>query len=164
MATIIKYLHKNDVILRNLRPESIVFEEVDTLDIKLMDLSLAIQKKDYVDSRQDYLFEEYQRMPAIFKAPELLTLKKTYDEQVDIWSAGCIIFNMVTGIPPFYESDESALKNTILHGKYKGYYPEFDKTTSVHLRELIAAMIALKPEDRISSDKLITSQWINSAL
>jgi len=49
------------------------------------------------------------RMPPVFKAPELLSLKKRYGFECDIWSAGCIIFNMVTGIPPFYESDTSAL-------------------------------------------------------
>ena len=71
---------------------------------------------------------------------------------------------MVTGIPPFYESDQSALKNTILHGTYKGSYPEFDKTTSIELRDLISKMICLKPQDRITSDGIIESKWIQSAL
>jgi serine/threonine protein kinase len=69
-------------------------------------------------------------LPPVFRAPELLTLKKKYHESVDIWACGCIIFNMVTGIPPFYESDDSALKNLILHGKYNGYFPEFDRNAT----------------------------------
>ena len=47
IISIIKYLHKMDVIVRNLRPELFVFEEKDSLDIKLLDLSLAMQKKNY---------------------------------------------------------------------------------------------------------------------
>ena len=44
-----------------------------------------------------------------------------------------MIFNMVTGIPPFYETSESGLKNLIMHGKYNGYFPEFDKNASPEL-------------------------------
>lgn len=54
-----KYLHRNDVIIRNLRPETIVFDDPDSLEIRLVDLSLAVRKEDYVNNSQDYLFEEY---------------------------------------------------------------------------------------------------------
>ena len=70
---------------------------------------------------------------------------------------------MVTGIPPFYESDESALKNSILHGNYKGYSPDFDKNASKNLHQLMEKMILLNPTDRIDSDGLVLDPWINSA-
>ena len=70
---------------------------------------------------------------------------------------------MVTGIPPFYESDESALKNTILHGNYKGYAPDFDNNASEHLHSLLEKMIVLDPEKRATSDDLVLDPWINSA-
>lgn len=63
-----------------------------------------------MDKSEDILFEEYSKFPPIFRAPELMTKNKRYDEKVDIWSCGCLIFNMVTGIPPFYDSDSSALR------------------------------------------------------
>ena len=87
---------------------------------------------------------------------------KHYDESVDIWSCGCIIFNMVTGIPLFYESDISGLKNNIMHGFKDGYYPDFENK-SQDLRELISNMIKLKPDERITSEELISNPWINSA-
>ena len=58
LVSIIKYLHKNNVILRNLRPETILFEEEETFDVKLIDLSLAIEKKHYKEGK-DQLFDEY---------------------------------------------------------------------------------------------------------
>ena len=33
------------------------------------------------------------------KNPEL----RHYNEQVDVWTLGCIVFNMITGVPPFVE-------------------------------------------------------------
>ena len=59
LVSIIKYLHKNGVIVRNLRAESIVFEEKDGLDIKLIDLSLAIKEEDVKQGASDPLFEEF---------------------------------------------------------------------------------------------------------
>jgi len=50
IISIVKYLHKMNVIVRNLRPELLVFEEKDSLDVKLIDLSLAMQKENYKDN------------------------------------------------------------------------------------------------------------------
>eukprot|EP00356_Strombidium_inclinatum_P007318 CAMPEP_0170488178 /NCGR_PEP_ID=MMETSP0208-20121228/6797_1 /TAXON_ID=197538 /ORGANISM="Strombidium inclinatum, Strain S3" /LENGTH=66 /DNA_ID=CAMNT_0010762677 /DNA_START=654 /DNA_END=851 /DNA_ORIENTATION=- len=66
---------------------------------------------------------------------------------------------MVTGIPPFYESDLSALTNLIMHGKYNGYFPEFDSNASENLQILIKSMIALKPSSRATSDDLVVDKW-----
>ena len=59
LISIMKYLHKNNIIIRNMRPETILFEEKDSYDIKLVDLSLAMEKKYYKEGHQDTLFEEY---------------------------------------------------------------------------------------------------------
>ena len=39
---------------------------------------------------------------ADYMAPELLT-GTTYDEKVDLWALGAIIYEMIVGIPPFNE-------------------------------------------------------------
>ena len=145
LISILKYCEKNNVIIRNLKPEVIVLEDKDSLDIRLIDLSLAIKQENYKEGAPDPLYDEYSRMPAVFKAPELHPHKKKYTNSCDVWSAGCIIFNMVTGIPPFYESDSSALQNLIMHGEYNGYFPEFDKKSSPELKALVEGMIRVKP-------------------
>jgi hypothetical protein len=70
---------------------------------------------------------------------------------------------MVTGIPPFYESDSSALKNSIQHGQYTGYFPEFDTNASDELRTLVQQMICLNSLKRCDCDYLMQNPWINSA-
>ena len=59
LVSVVKYCHKNEIIIRNLRPELIVFEEEKGLDVKLIDLSLAVQKEKYVDNHADPLYEHY---------------------------------------------------------------------------------------------------------
>ena len=46
-------------------------------------------------------------------APEVI-LKKGHDAAADFWSYGVLIFEMVTGGPPFFSNDKQELKRRIL--------------------------------------------------
>ena len=46
-------------------------------------------------------------------APEVI-LKKGHDDAADFWSYGVLIFEMVTGGPPFFSNDKQELKRRIL--------------------------------------------------
>lgn len=59
MISTIKYLQKNGVILRNLRPEHMFFEDKDSLDFKLADLTLAVEVEDYEEGVKDEVFDEF---------------------------------------------------------------------------------------------------------
>ena len=37
-----------------------------------------------------------------YQAPEMIS-NLVYDEKVDIWSAGCILYTMLSGFQPFYD-------------------------------------------------------------
>jgi serine/threonine protein kinase len=41
----------------------------------------------------------------LYRAPELFSKKKIIDYKNDVWSCGAILYNMITGIPPFFEND-----------------------------------------------------------
>lgn len=43
-----------------------------------------------------------------YLAPEIL-LKEGHGKPVDWWTFGCIIFEMITGIPPFYTNNRNEL-------------------------------------------------------
>jgi serine/threonine protein kinase len=70
---------------------------------------------------------------------------------------------MITGIPPFYDSDPFELRNMIIKGVYLGQIPEFDKSASEPLRKLISKTLIVKSEDRHDADDLVVDPWINSA-
>lgn len=47
-------------------------------------------------------------------APEVI--KKNYDEKCDIWSAGVILFMMISGNPPFNGRTDKSIFDKILKG------------------------------------------------
>ena len=102
-------------------------------------------------------------LPKIYQAPELMSVNKVYSYSADIWAVGCLIYNMVTGIPPFYEKDDKALGSLIKHGRYSGVFPEYDANASNEMREIIANMLSIDPRKRMKAEELINHPWIANA-
>lgn len=63
-----------------------------------------------------------------FMAPEII-LEKTYDKTVDFWSLGVMIYDMLTGGPPFSGNNNQKIQNAILNKKlvFPNYMTSFSK-------------------------------------
>ena len=86
------FLHKNRIVHTDLKPENIMFtDNENNNEIRLVDFGGA--HWDYKKS-EDHLFTEE------YRAPECI-LGHKYSNKIDIWAAGCIIFEMLTGTPLF---------------------------------------------------------------
>lgn len=108
-------MHKNGFIHRNIRPEMIIFQSDNAVgDIKLVDMITVIEFQEIVES--DPLYESVVVTTPHYKAPELIPKKKVYNEKCDVWSCGAMLYNMITGIPPFFESDPEQLEEKIKSG------------------------------------------------
>jgi serine/threonine protein kinase len=67
-----------------------------------------------------------------YVAPEVLRpadKARGYDAQVDMWSAGVILYILLCGFPPFYEEDQNKLFRQIIKGSYEFPSPEWDKVS-----------------------------------
>lgn len=76
-------------------------------------------------------------------APELLS-GKVYDEKVDIWSIGCILYEMCTLIPPYVASCMDSLKLKVA----SGIRPEIPKQYSDEMRKTIDILLQADPNKR----------------
>lgn len=79
-------------------------------------------------------------------APELLA-GKVYDEKVDIWSLGCILYEMCSLIPPYVASCMDSLKVKVANG----VRPDIPKHYSAELRETINMLLQANPAARPSA-------------
>ena len=80
-------------------------------------------------------------------APEILD-SSGYSFQVDWWALGIIIFEMLTGMPPFFEEDQNKMFDKISKGKL-----EFPKSVkmSKNCKDLIQKLLHKDPKKRLGS-------------
>lgn len=79
-----------DVIHADIKPDNVLWFEKEKR-YKLIDFGLAMS----MSSQRDELRVEV--CTAMFRPPEVFLSNGTYDYKIDIWSAGCVLYHMVTG-------------------------------------------------------------------
>ncbi len=89
-------------------------------------------------------------------SPEVLT--GNYDKQCDLWSAGCIMYILLCGYPPFYGDDDQEILRMVKKGAFDFDGEEWDEV-SKDAKDLIKKLIS-KPERRLSAQESLDHSWI----
>jgi len=79
-----------------------------------------------------------------YLAPEVLE-GKGYGKAVDWWSFGTLIFEMLTGLPPFYSEDVQQMYAKIMSAKL-----QIPSTVSPEAKNLIEELLVRDPEKRLT--------------
>lgn len=87
-----------------------------------------------------------------YASPEVWS-EQPYDSKSDIWSLGCVIYEMTTLEVPFKAEDMEGLAQTVLTGKFT----PIPNTFSKELSQFIGFMLQLKPKSRPSCEKMLRS-------
>jgi len=91
-----QYLHANNIIYRDLKPENIVVSMTDRGHIKLVDFGFAKRLKDITQKTNTNC-----GTPA-YIAPEVLRGHNGHGYEVDVWSLGVLMVEIVSGQTPFH--------------------------------------------------------------
>lgn len=80
---------------RDIKPQNLVV--TDDAKVILLDFNVSSQKQ-----KEQENFKMMTKTGTVaFSAPEIFT-QKFYNEKVDIWSAGVVLYMMLSGCQPFY--------------------------------------------------------------
>jgi NIMA (never in mitosis gene a)-related kinase len=83
-----------------------------------------------------------------------------YDSKSDIWSLGCITYEMLTLHPPFRAENMEALYNKVI----KGNYPKISDKYSKDISDIIKLLLKVNPKDRLSCDQILKHDIIKKRL
>jgi mitogen-activated protein kinase 15 len=89
----LKYIHSAGVVHRDMKPANVLINADAT--IKICDFGLARMSGSAPGDMTEYVATRW------YRAPELLFGSSRYDSAVDIWAAGCILAELVSGRPLF---------------------------------------------------------------
>ena len=108
---------------RDLKPENLLLEEHKAYDqVKLIDFGTSKKFKS-----SDLPITQMVGTP-YYIAPEVI--KKNYNEKCDLWSAGVIMFILLSGQPPFGGRNEQQIMNNVQTGKFNFNNPVWKNVSS----------------------------------
>ncbi|CAN1235398.1 Calcium-dependent protein kinase 11 [Linum perenne] len=148
---VVETCHSLGVMHRDLKPENFLLDtRGDDAKLKSIDFGLSIFFKPG-QSFCDVVGSPY------YVAPEVL--RKHYGHEIDVWSAGIILYILLCGVPPFWAETESGIFRQILHGKID-FVSEPWPNISDSAKELIRSMLEKDPKKRITAHEVLCHPWI----
>ncbi|KAI0058716.1 kinase-like protein [Artomyces pyxidatus] len=138
------------ILHRDLKPDNVFLDENN--DVKLGDFGLSKALT------QASLANTYVGTP-YYMSPELMQ-EKAYDSKSDIWSLGCLIYELCALRPPFHEAKtHSELSIHIRNGRI----PPLPRGYSQALSAVIKSMLNLNPAMRPSAAQLMQHEKLEHA-
>lgn len=94
----------------------------------------------------------------LYMAPEILRYEK-YDAKADLWSVGAVLYEMMTGKPPFRASNHVELLRKIERTEDKIKFPD-DPQTSDDMKNLIRGLLQRAPVERLGYQEFFASNVV----
>jgi len=136
------------ILHRDLKPANIFLDEHN--NVKLGDFGLSRMMSEQSVYAYTYVGTPY------YMSPEQITESK-YNEKSDIWSAGCLLYEIAALKPPFEASNHLSLALKIKSGK-------FDRIPIMYsedLQKVIQLMLNINQDERPTTEELLTIPHIN---
>lgn len=157
LASALHALHAHNILHLDLKPENILLASASADRILVTDFGLARM----INGKHNPLSTEQGTSMAGtvgYMAPEVIT-SHMYTAAADVFSAGVILFILLVGYPPFHGDSEVETLLKIARGDF-----QFDADdwagVSMDAKELVARMLEVRAQDRITVDEILEHPWI----
>uniref|UniRef100_A0A8C6Y3S6 Serine/threonine-protein kinase 36 n=1 Tax=Naja naja TaxID=35670 RepID=A0A8C6Y3S6_NAJNA len=140
------YLHSHRILHRDMKPQNILLGKEGM--IKLCDFGFARAM-----SIQTMVLTSIKGTP-LYMSPELVE-EKPYDHTADLWSVGCILYELYVGTPPFYTNSIFQLVSLIIKDPVK-----WPKNMSPHFKSFLQGLLTKDPRQRLSWPELLYHPFI----
>ncbi len=153
LADALKYLHKYGIIHRDLKPENIMIQE-KSIDLNNIVIKIADFGFGKILGKNERAQEGYGSLA--FAAPEILT-RIPYNNSVDIWSFGIIVYYMLENDVPFRGRNKDETYKFICEKEL--YFPKRFRDLSEEILDLIYGCLLKPPNKRNTVEKILNHSW-----
>ncbi|POM63420.1 AUR protein kinase, partial [Phytophthora palmivora] len=144
MARALIYMHSKHVIHRDIKPENLLVGYNG--ELKIADFGWSVHAP---SSRRTTLCGTLDYLP-----PEMIE-NKPHDENVDVWTLGILMYEFLTGAPPFETENTKETYRRIAHVDVK-----FPSYVSSEARDLLMKILRHDPQQRIALERVLEHPWI----
>ena len=145
----LKSLHDLKILHRDLKSANIFLFSDGTAKIGDLNVSKVAQKGlGYTQTGTPY-----------YASPEVWN-ENPYDNKSDIWSLGCVTYEMLTLHPPFRAKNMEELYNKVIKGQFK----KIGNKYSDDMNEIIEFLLKVNPRDRPNCDEILKHPLIKKRL
>ena len=154
----VNFLHENDLIHRDIKPENILlFKNNDKsngniadYNVKLCDFGWCVklngEERDTFCGTTEYM------------SPELVN-HKVYSKEIDVWSLGILLYEMLHGYSPFRPNKPKFDENDVFNN-IKKHKLTFGKKVSKECKELIENLLAFNKNKRYKVEDIYNSKFV----
>lgn len=154
IVEVVQMCHKHGVMHRDLKPENFLFaNKKETSALKAIDFGLSVFFK------PGEQFNEIVGSP-YYMAPEVL--KRNYGPEVDVWSAGVILYILLCGVPPFWAETEQGVAQAIIRSVIDFKRDPWPKVSD-NAKDLVKKMLDPDPKRRLTAQGVLDHPWIQNA-
>ncbi|XP_030539488.2 calcium-dependent protein kinase 26-like [Rhodamnia argentea] len=148
---VVEACHSLGVMHRDLKPENfLLVNKDDDFTLKAIDFGLSVFFK------PGQIFTDVVGSP-YYVAPEVLL--KHYGPAADVWTAGVILYILLSGVPPFWAETQQGIFDAVLKG-----HIDFDSDPwpliSDSAKDLIRKMLCCRPSNRLTAHEVLCHPWI----
>ncbi|CAO2208722.1 unnamed protein product [Urochloa humidicola] len=151
IVAVVHSCHSMGVFHRDLKPENFLFlSNKEDSPLKATDFGLSVFFKPG-ETFKDLVGSAY------YVAPEVL--KRHYGAEADIWSAGVILYILLSGVPPFWAENEDGIFDAVLRG-HIDFSSDPWPSISNGAKDLVKKMLRQDPKERLTAAEILNHPWI----
>ncbi|XP_023901142.1 calcium-dependent protein kinase 32 [Quercus suber] len=154
IVEVVQMCHMHGVMHRDLKPENFLFaNKKETSPLKAIDFGLSIFFK------PGETFAEIVGSP-YYMAPEVL--KRNYGPEIDVWSAGVILYILLCGVPPFWAETEQGVAQAIIRSVVDFKRDPWPRVSD-NAKDLVKKMLDPDPKRRLTAQDVLDHPWLQNA-
>ncbi|EER93237.1 hypothetical protein BDA96_01G046200 [Sorghum bicolor] len=154
IVEVVQMCHRHGVMHRDLKPENFLYaNKKESSPLKAIDFGLS------VFFRPGERFSEIVGSP-YYMAPEVL--KRNYGPEVDVWSAGVILYILLCGVPPFWAETEQGVAQAIIRSVVD-FKREPWPRVSEPAKDLVRRMLDPNPLTRFTAAQVLEHPWLHDS-